>query len=187
MSILPRPFPDAFMRHVFALCRLRGDPQDTVYSRPLLVLLLAATCAIDALGGALLGDVADALAHSLLASAVALGLCAVALALRGLVNRYVQTATSLIATGIVVALVQLPILGLLGSFVDGVPLSSADMAWNLLQILLRWAGLATLVWQVLVYAHVVRHAMDGGFGFALVLVLTWFVANWALSSVLLGG
>jgi hypothetical protein len=187
MSILPRPFPDAFTRHVFALCRLRGDPQDIAYSPALLVLLLLATCAIDALGGVLLGDVADAVAHSLLASAVILGLCGVALALRGLRNRYVQTATALLATGIVVALVQLPILGLLGSFVDGTTLSSADMAWNLLQILLRWAGLATLAWQVLVYAHIVRHAMDSHFGFALALVVTWVVANWALAGVLLGG
>lgn len=186
MSILPRPFPDAFTRHVLALCRLRGDPQDTAYSPALLVLLLLATCAIDALGGALLGDVADALAHSLLASVVILGLCAVALAMRGLRSRFVQTASALLATGIVVSLVQLPILGLLGPLVDAAAPSSSDMAWNLFQIVLRWTALATLVWQVLVYAHIVRHAMDSHFGFALVLVVTWVVANWALAGVLLG-
>lgn len=185
MSILPQSSVAVFARHVIALCRFRGDPQDIIYSPALLVLLLLATSAIDALGGALLGDALDALARSLFASAVILGLCGVALAVRGLRNRYVQTATALLATGIVVSLVQLPILGLLGPLVDAGTLSSADMAWNLLQILLRWAGLATLVWQALVYAHIVRHAMDSRFGFALALVVTWFVANWALAGLLL--
>lgn len=185
MSILPQSSLATFARHVIALFRFRGVPQDIDYSPALLVLLLLATSAIDALGGALLGDASDGMAHSLLASAVILGLCGVALALRGLRHRYVQTATALLATGIVVSLVQLPILGLLGPFVDAAILSSADMAWNLFQMLLRWAGLATLVWQVLVYAHIVRHAMDSRFGFALALVVTWMVANWALADLLL--
>jgi hypothetical protein len=186
MSILPESALAASARHVIALCRFRDDPQNIVYSPALMAALLLATSAIDALGGALLGDASGGLAQSLLASAIILGLCGVALALRGLRHRYVQTSTALLGAGIVVSLVQLPILGLLGPFVDAATLSPADMARNLFQMLLRWAGLATLAWQVLVYAHIVRHAMDSRFGFALVLVVTWMVANWALADLLLG-
>jgi hypothetical protein len=44
----------------------------------------------------------------------------------------------------------------------------------------------TFFWQLGINAHIMRHAMDAGFGFALVLVATWAIANWSLSHLLLG-
>ena len=63
---------------------------------------------------------------------------------------------------------------------------AAAVAIEPAQALLRWAWLAILAWQVLVYAHIMRLAMDSRFGFALVLVATWLVAYWSLDSVLFG-
>ena len=54
------------------------------------------------------------------------------------------------------------------------------------QALLGWVLVLTFFWQLGINAHIMRHAMDAGFGFALVLVATWAIANWALARLLLG-
>jgi hypothetical protein len=187
MSMLPRrPFRDRLGRRVLALCRLRGDPQDLPYSPALLAAMLVVATTIDTLAGDIHGDARDGLVRSLLSTVVVFGLCGIALALRGLGNRYVQTATALAGSGIVVALAQLPILLLVVPIAVPSASGGADTAIDPLQALLRWALLATLAWQILVYAHIMRLAMDSRFGFALALVVTWLVAYWSLDSVLLG-
>jgi len=45
----------------------------------------------------------------------------------------------------------------------------------------------TFFWQLGINAHIMRHAMDASFGFSLVLVAAWAIANWALAHLLLGG
>ncbi len=53
-------------------------------------------------------------------------------------------------------------------------------------MLLRWLALATLIWQLLVNAHILRHALDSRFGIGLLLALSWVIGYWALESVLFG-
>jgi hypothetical protein len=182
MSDLP-PLRDGLVARVLDLCRLRGDPQDLPYSPALLVRLLVVATALDGLAGSILGEAGDGLLHSLLANVVVFGLCGVALAIRGLGNRYVQTAIALAGSGIVVSLAQLPIIALIVPIVAPAP-GAAAVAIDPAQALLRWAWLATLAWQVLVYAHIMRLAMDSRFGFALLLVATWLAAYWSLDSIL---
>lgn len=182
MSNMP-PLRDGLVTRVLDLCRLRGDPQELPYSPTLLVRMLVVATAIDGFTGSILGEGGEGLLHSLLASVVVFGLCWVALAIRGLGNRYVQTAIALAGSGIVVSLAQLPIIALIDPIVAPSP-GAAAVAIEPTQALLRWAWLATLGWQVLVYAHIMRLAMNGRFGFALVLVATWLVAYWSLDSML---
>jgi len=179
------PLRDGLLARILDVCRLRGDPQELPYSQSLLVRMLAIATAIDGFGGSILGEAGDGLLRSLLSSVVVFGLCAIALAIRGFGNRYVQTAIALAGSGIVVSLAQLPILALIVPIAAPAP-GAAAVAIDPAQALLRWAWLATLAWQVLVYAHIMRLAMDSRFGFALVLVATWLVAYWSLDSVLFG-
>lgn len=176
--------PSAFVHAILELCRLRGAPQDLPYSPRLLAALFVAGVIVDALVGASIGA-GDALAHALLGCVVVLGLCAVALAIRGLSSRYVQTATALLACGLVVSLAQWPLAWMAGPLpavgADGEPTPPSPLI-----VLIAWASLALLVWQVLVYARIVRSAMDATMPFALALVVTWLVAYWALDGLLLG-
>lgn len=173
-----------FVRTVADLCRLRGGPQDLPHSPPLLAALVVASIVLDGLTGGLLGNAGDALAHSMLAAAVVLGLAWVELAVRGHSARYVQTATALAACGIVVSLAQLPLALLIELPKDDAAVQ--ELARDPLQVLLRWFLLASLVWQVLVNATILHQAVEIRRGIAIAHVLSWLIAYWALESLLFG-
>ncbi|MGH8171847.1 MAG: hypothetical protein ACREPX_01790 [Rhodanobacteraceae bacterium] len=160
------------------LCQLRRGPQDAPYSPRLLGALLAASVFLDTLIGTVLDRSPHALARSLVSTGLVLALCAIALSIRQLMSRYVQTATALVACSIALTLLALPILALIGP----VPTPPATMAP--LQVLMSWALLAMLIWNLAVNAHIVRHAMDAPFAFGLALVVAWTVADWALAHAL---
>lgn len=162
------------------LCLLRGDPQDLPFSPGLLVALLVAGTALDVVvGNALDGD-GNALARSLLSSLVVFGLCWVALAMRDLRNRFVQTAAALAATGIAFTLLQGGLLLIAGSFPESAKTSSPMHA------IVGWLLYATLLWQIAVTAHIVRHAADMRPGFALALAVAWTIAVIALQNAIFG-
>ena len=174
----------SLLREVLELCRLRGAPERLPYSPRLFATLFVAGGAVDALIAMDVSDAGTALAHSLLGSVVVLGLCAIALAIRGLANRYVQTATALLACGLVVSLAQWPLLWMAGPLPVANPgATPAPPAPS--TVLLAWLSLGLLAWQLLVYARIMRAAMESTMPFALALVISWLVAYWALDGVLL--
>jgi len=176
-ALPPRP---ELARLVVDLCRLRGGPQDVPYSPNLLVALFVAGIALDTLGGSINADAGTALASSLLSNGVVLALCWIALTIRGQGNRYVQTASALLACSFAFTLLQLPLAWLGGP----PPATAAELGG--LQILLGWAMIAVFLWQVAVSAHIMRHAMDAPYGLALALVVAWVLAYWALDGALFG-
>lgn len=166
---------------VLDLCRLRGGPQDLPWSPLLLGALFVVATGLDVVVGGLLDRDANALARSLLSSLVILGLCWIALAVRNFRNRFVQTATAIIATGIVFTLLQGALLWL-----GGVPPTASSTALTTGQSIVVWLLFAIFLWQVAVTAHIVRHAVELSSGFALTLVITWIVAWWALEQAVFG-
>ena len=166
---------------VLDLCRLRGGPQDLPWSPTLLVSLFVVATGLDVVTGDLLDRDGNALARSLLSSLVILGLCWIALAVRSHGHRFVQTATAIVATGIVFTL-------LLGAllWLGGVPPTATGTALTTAQSLVAWTLFAIFLWQVAVIAHIVRHAVELSSGFALTLVITWIVAWWALEQAVFG-
>lgn len=171
---------DSFFARVLGLCLLRAAPQDLPHSPGLLAALVVAGVVLAGCAGLLLGDPAGALAQAMLAAGVVLGLCWAALALRRLRNRYVQTATALFACDVAFTCVQIPLL-LLAS---PPPATPAELTGT--QVMVGWLVFALFAWQLGVNAHIMRHALDASFGFALVLVATWAVAGWSLSRLLFG-
>ena len=163
---------------VIGLCRLRNGPQDLPHAPRLAIVLLMAATLLDSAIGAVLGDGGDAPLRSLLSSVVVLGLCGVALSIRKLGHRYIQTATALLACSVVFSLLQLPVALMAGP----PPATAAELSGA--QVLLGWFTLGLFFWQIAVNAHIVRHAMDSSFGFALGLVSTWVLAFWALDHAL---
>ncbi|MET0227076.1 MAG: hypothetical protein ABW187_11580 [Dokdonella sp.] len=172
----------AFIKTVVELCRFRRAPQDIPYSPRLLGVLLVASTLFDLAVGAATGDAEGAFAHSLLSSALVLALCWTALAIRRLNHRYVQTATALVACGLLISLVQLPIALLLQ---PSAPKTEAASSL-LLPFLLSWIALGVLVWQIMIYAHIMRHAMESRFGLAVALTTSWVIGYLALARILFG-
>ena len=162
------------------LCRLRRGPQDVPHSPNLFGALIVASVVLDLLVGHLLGDGADVLPRSLLSTAIVLALCWIALAIRRLRNRYVQTATALLACGVLLSLLQVPL-----AWLAGPPPADANALVGL-QIALGWLALAVFVWQLAVDAHIMRHAIESSWGLAFALVVSWVLAYWALERLLFG-
>jgi hypothetical protein len=185
MSAAP-PSRSGLPRLVIDLCRLRGEPQHFPYAPNLIVLLLGANVALDALVGNALNDTGDMLARSLLSTGVVLALCWVALAVRGLRNRYLQTAGALLACSLAFSLLQLPLGLLFDPAIHGSAGTITPPAQVLLQFLISWAAIGLTFWQIAVNAHIMRHAIDAGFGLALLLVVSWVLACWALDRLVFG-
>ncbi|MDR2011743.1 MAG: hypothetical protein LBQ20_01575 [Rhodanobacter sp.] len=162
------------------VCRLRRGPQDLPYSPHLLLTLIVVSTGLDLLAGTAQGDSASsALGRSLLSNVSVLGLCWVALAIRHLHARYVQTATALVACSLLFSLIQTSLTLLAG------PLPDAHTPLTGLQGLISWIALTLFVWEIGVDVHIMRHAMESSFVFALLLVISWVVVYWTLASALL--
>jgi hypothetical protein len=163
---------------IIGLCRFRGGPQDLPCKPGLLIALLMASVALD-LTSATLVDVGDnALARSLFSTSLLLALCWIALAIRGLRNRYIQTAIALVACSMVFSILIVPL-----AFFFGPPQDSTRTLTSG-QTLLAWLGLGVLAWKIAVDAHNVRQAIDAPFGLGVGLALAWFIADIALSRLL---
>ncbi len=160
------------------LCRLRARPQDFPHAPRLLLALWAGGVVLDGMVGQVLGLGPGALGEALLSSVVVLGLCWIALAIRHLRHRFAQAAIALLAAGLVFSVGQL----LLALLAGEVPVEG--QAPTPAQLVAGWAALGLLAWQVGVFAHVMRHAMEATYGLAFALVVSWVVAYWALDGLL---
>jgi len=178
MTDRPSPFA-SFALLVRDLCQLRRGPEEIAYSPVLLGVLIGLSVLIDVASGSLFPGVADdVLARSLVSTGLLLALCWIALRIRRLDNRYVQTACALIACSIVFSLLVLPLAWLAG------PAPSAPAQLTPLQTLLWWGMLALLVWNLAVNAHIMRRALDAPFALGLALAFAWAVAGWAVGHAL---
>ena len=168
----------AFAMLVRDLCQLRRGPEDMPYSKRLFTTLVGASVALDVASSFALGQPSHALARSLVSTGLMLALCGIALGIRRLGNRYVQTASALVACSMFFSLLILPLAWLAG------PTPAPPAALSPLQVLVGWAMLAIVVWSVVVDAHIIRRALDAPFVFGLALALAWTIADWALGSAL---
>lgn len=165
---------------VFEMCQLRRGPDDMPHSKTLFAVLVGASMLLDVVIGAFSGGVSDSLSRSLVSTGLVLVLCWIALALRHLGSRYLQTASALVACSVVFSLLILPLAWLSGP----VPAPPAEL--TSLQTLLGGVMLAIVAWNLVVNAHIVRRALDAPFALGLALVLAWFVADLALERALFG-
>lgn len=139
--VLARTFAD--------ICRFRLPPQQLPASPALLALALGAYALTGAAGGAIELPAGRAVVASLLDTALLGAFTAVVLMLRGVAARLTQTLTALAGAHAVLGVAGIPVLVWLhaarGSSAELVP----SVAW-----------LTLFVWSLLVFAHVLRHALS---------------------------
>jgi hypothetical protein len=144
-------FPATLLR----LMRLRSGPQDLPYSPALLASLVVASIALDFYAARTLGGANDALAiRAALAIAVSLGLPYLILHIARRSARFVQTATAIVATSLLFALLVLPVIALVGQL----PEDPAEITAG--QMLFGWLSLALLAWKLVVQGSIFRHALE---------------------------
>ena len=167
-----------FVVRIANLCRFRGGPQDLPHSPNLLIVLLAASVILDLSTANLLEIGDNALARSLFSTALLLALCWIALGIRGMLHRYIQTAIALVACSMVFSVLIVPL-----SWLFGKP-AGAEAVLTPLQTLVAWLGLGVLIWKIAVDAYNIRQAIDAPFWLGFSLALAWSVADFSLSRIL---
>ena len=157
---------------------MRGGPQDMAHSPKLLVVLIIASVLLDLSLGSLIDYEGPLLARSLLSMVLLLALSWTALSLRGMLHRYVQTASALVLCAMFFSIIVLPL-----AMAFGTP-PAADEPLNSAQMLIALSGLAIVIWKIWVDAHIVRQAIDAPLSLGIMLALSWAIADWALGQAI---
>lgn len=167
--------PDSsFVAKLIDLLRLRCGPQVLPHSVSRLIQLAMLAFVLDLIATHLLDSNNDATPRLIVGFGLGLLLPWLLLSWRGLTPRYVQTLTALLATGIVLSLVFLPLAlwALSSGMVDPAAAPSSR------QGLLAWLILATVIWKIAVTANIWKHALEwpmaAGVGVSLLLLVLEF-------------
>ena len=137
----------------FDICLLRAGPQDLPASRELLGLSMASYTLASFLLSVPGYPLVSAVQLALMDAGLVVVFAVTALYLTGKMARLTQTLTALSGTGTLLGLIALPVIQLLSSGKDAVqPALLAGMLW-----------LALFGWNLIVVAHIVRHALSVNF------------------------
>ncbi|MEY4685592.1 MAG: hypothetical protein RLZ25_2051 [Pseudomonadota bacterium] len=152
MSVLFRLFLD--------IALFRRGPQDVPDSPILLALAVLADVAISTVVGALEGDVLGAMLQALVASALLLAFVALILVLTSHRKRFQKTATAVLGCDALITLGALPV-------------SLLSDAFSGLGLLI----MGILFWNLLVFAHILKHALDIGYALSVALALIFTLTS----------
>jgi drug/metabolite transporter (DMT)-like permease len=133
---------------------LRRGPQDLPFSAALLGTLILFALAIGLAVSAQRVPVAVAAPQLGFEVLLLLALAWIPLAVARRRERFVQTATALVAAAIAFNLLAVPVVLGVGE------LPRDPRALTTLQVVLGWLSLALLAWKLVVSGHVLRHALD---------------------------
>ena len=171
------------LRLLWDLCRFRRGPQDLPFSPSLARALVIA----DAGAGLLYLQVVKAgdggIARLAMSLIIALLLPWVLLRSRGLGDRYVQTLTALIGTGVLFTLAYLPVAWLAADL----PPPEPDAIPSRKQLVVAWLTLGLVAWKLAINGHIWRHAMNWPLAAGIALALGAFVLEIGLLRLLFGG
>ena len=140
----------AIVRAMWAICTLRRGPQDLPASSTLMLLMLL----LNAIGSAMLEAIQMPAASATLAAVVdtivVIVLIRLLLQVTGKQNRFRQTVTAIAGAGFLLTFFALPVLLWIAAW--------AGQQHDLSIPMLLW--LAVFGWNLLVMAHILRHAID---------------------------
>lgn len=161
----------------FNICLLRSKPQELPNSTELLAVCILAACVVNFL----LALFSTAAANAVLASVVEIvliGLITLAvLQLNKHPERWLKTMMALTGTGFLLGLIALPLF-----FIS---LNLQELAVIQLFAMLVYLGL--IVWNIMIMGHILRHALETGFGVGILFALTYIVITSISIALLLPG
>jgi len=170
------------MPHLLALyrdiCQLRRGPQDLPYSPLLLTAVCVATLLLQLAIAELFGVAGDTLLAGIIGLAFNLGVLHLVLTLRGLGNRFVQTALAWFGCAMFFTLLLLPVM-----LLTGVPPVSPEQVTPG-QGLVALLALPILGWWLVVDAHILRQGLNLTFLGGLAVALIWIFAELLLGALM---
>jgi hypothetical protein len=160
------------------ICRLRRGPQDLPFSPSLLLMVCALFLGLQLAIGSVLGIQEGSFSVGVLSLVFNFGALYLLLTLRGLSNRFVQTALALLCCAVLFTVLNLPIeLSVVGTK----PLAPEQL--TPVQMLLVLASLPLLIWKLMIDAHILRHGLNVPFLVGMAIAVLWLVAELALISL----
>jgi len=158
------------LNHFVDLCLLRLGPQDLPFS----IQLLVVTTALNVLVGVVMivdvrTGVALALGESLFDAGLMLAVLHLGLRSQNRLARFVQAATALMGSGLLLGLLALPLISW--------SRSSDTAAAGLLLLTL-------IVWSMVVMGHILRHTFEIGLGIGVGLAFAYTLLSWNLTLIL---
>lgn len=133
-------------RQVLEICLLRRGPQDLPYSQGLLVLTMTASAAVGYPAMSRFGLSDSPALDVALTLGFTLAYLHGVLTIKGLRGRFVQTASAVFGTDVVVTGLALPIMAMTTGPSDEAPVSGLLM-------------LALVLWNLAILGHILRHAL----------------------------
>ena len=162
---------------ILAIMLLRAGPQDIPYSAALFAMLVLLYVASGVLVLTTSMDVGQAVANMVVDVALLTAFSYVCLALLKYRARFVQTVSALAGVGIVYHLLAWPL------FIGIQDVQANEQGAAIFGLLM----LMLISWQVLVFTHVFRHAMQMSMGRALALSFGYLFLSMAVAEVIFPG
>jgi drug/metabolite transporter (DMT)-like permease len=159
---------------------LRRGPQDLPFSAALLGTLILFALAIGLAVSAQRVPVAVAAPQLGFEVLLLLALAWIPLAVARRGERFIQTATALVAAAIAFNLLAVPVVLGVGE------LPRDPRALSTLQVVLGWLSLALLAWKLVVSGHVLRHALDVPLRIGVLIAAAFLAAEVVLNLALFG-
>ena len=162
----------------FNICRLQKGPQDIPESKNLLTLCLVAygLCSVvlmylsESLDKAILAAILEVILIMIFTQAL--------LQIRGKSSRWMQTVTAFFGTGVIISVLALPVYLLIG--VGDVPDTAQRLDKSLGLMLLA----ALACWNIVIMAHILKHALEITFMTAVVLGITYIWIIFSFTSAI---
>ena len=150
----------ALLRLFLDIALFRKGPQDVPDYPILFALTLLADFTISTVVGVLEGDALGAILQAAVASGLLLGFVAVILWVTSHPERFRKTATAVLGCDALITLVALPV-SLLSDVISGLSLLIIGI----------------LFWNLLVFAHILKHALAIGYALSVALALIYTLTS----------
>ncbi|MCF6354579.1 MAG: hypothetical protein L3J26_05665 [Candidatus Polarisedimenticolaceae bacterium] len=163
----------ALFNYFFELCLLRVKPQDLPASGALLGLVILANITVGVLAfGGFYGGVTRALMAGVVESLFFLTALGLLLYCKRLLSRFTQSATALLGSSTLLAIILIPLYSMGGGTADHTAMAVvADLG-----------ALLLLVWSLTIMGHILHHTLEIPFGHGVLLGMIYFL----ISSLLVG-
>lgn len=158
----------ALLNYFVDLCLLRAKPQDLPESNVIFGLSLAANVLVGLMLVPEQFSGLRGLAQSLAEALLLLGVLRAALSVTGRGGRFLQSASAILGSSALLAVVTLPLLNWAGSSDTGV----AEFAGLFL--------LGMIVWSLLVLGHILRHSFDLSLGRGVLFGVIYTFASYSI-------
>ncbi len=163
----------ALFNYFFELCLLRAKPQDLPASGVLLGLVILANMSVGVLAfNGFYGGLLRALMASMTENLFFLTTLAALLHFKGVLPRFIQSATAMLGSSTLLAIILIPLYSMGGGAADHTAMAVvADLG-----------ALLLLIWSLMVMGQILRHTLDIPLGRGILLAMVYFL----LSSLFVG-